>query len=50
MPAGTPQFLLAVFARSAENILFQMGDAPVIPDAILAIGELSLLPTQTATR
>ena len=30
-------------------ILRQMGVAPVTPDAILLIGELSLLPTQVVT-
>ena len=31
-------------------ILFQIGEAPVMPEATRDIGELSLLPTQAATK
>lgn len=31
-------------------ILFHIGEAPVMPEATLDMGELSLLPTQVATR
>ena len=38
------------FSRTLVMIVFQMGDAPVIPEAIWLMGVLSLLPTQTPTR
>lgn len=35
--------------KRVDIILFQIVEAPVNPEAILLIGELSLLPTHTAT-
>jgi len=36
--------------RAAEMVCAQIGEAPVIPEATRLIGELSLLPTQVATK
>ena len=45
-PSGIFQSIEEVSAKIPDMILFQIGEAPVIPEAILLIGELSLFPTQ----
>ena len=50
IPSGTFQSIEGEALRTVDIILFQIGAAPVIPEAILLIGELSLFPTQVKTR
>ena len=49
-PSGAFQSIEGLSARIADKILFQIGEAPVTPEAMRLMGELSLLPTQTAAR
>src|SRR4030042_5712868 len=50
-PDGTLKASLTLSFRSSVIISFQIGVAPVIPEAIAGfIGVLSLLPTQVATK
>ena len=49
-PSGTFQSIEGSVFNIAVMILFQIGEAPVTPEATLLIGELSLLPTQVNTK
>lgn len=49
-PSGTSHGLLSLSLRSNVIILFQIGVAPVIPEAMADMGVLSLFPTHVATK
>src|SRR3989344_8209903 len=44
-----PKCPASILSSASLIILFQIGDAPVTPEATADIGELSLFPTQVAT-
>lgn len=48
--SGGTKAVAGLFFNKACIVLAQMGEAPVIPEATEDIGELSLLPTQVATK
>ncbi len=50
IPSGVFQSIEGALSNTADIISFQIGEAPVTPEAIWLIGELSLFPTQVATR
>ena len=48
--AGGVKVWVGWSCKSKVMILFQIGEAPVMPEATWDMGELSLLPTQTAVK